>query len=88
MQEACNEADDTTLTRVIQEADDAEAILEDNDDASIARLMSNLNLAEESLPASSSSIMNAMTGAARRLNCDYAESPGDKQTPIAQTVSI
>ena len=79
LQETDDEADDATLSRVLQEAENADSMLQDNDDALIARLMANFNLADESLPASSSSIMNAMTGAIRRLNLDDAESPRNKQ---------
>jgi hypothetical protein len=53
-------------------------MLQDSDDAIIARLMANLILSDESLPASSSSIMNAMTGAISRLNFDHSKNPRDK----------
>ena len=61
-------------------------MLQDNDDAIIARLMANLNLSDESLPASSDSIMNAMTGTVRRLNFKYSDSSGDKGKHIAENI--
>ena len=78
-----DEAADERLARVLQEADDAEQMLQDNTDALIARQLASLDLVDEATPASSGLVTNTLVGAFGRLNLDGASS-GSKQTQIAQ----
>ena len=61
-----------------EEADEVVKMLEDNIDAQLARQLASLNLGDEALPASSDSIMKAMTSAFRKIDFDYSDGPGDK----------
>ena len=78
-----DERDDAGLARILQQADDAEQMLQDNTDALIARQLASLDLVDEATPASSGLVTNTLVGAFGRLNLDGASS-GSKQTQIAQ----
>ena len=51
-------------------------MIQANIDAQIARQLASVTLADEALPASSDSIMKAMTGAFRKIDFDYSDAPG------------
>jgi hypothetical protein len=79
-----DERDDAALARILQQAADAEQMLQDNTDALIARQLASLDLVDEATPASSGLVTNTLVGAFGRLNLDDAASPGSKQKQIAQ----
>jgi len=78
-----DERDDAALARILQQAADAEQMLQDNTEALIARQLASLDLVDEATPASSGFVSNVLAGAFSRLNLDDASS-GSKQTQIAQ----
>jgi hypothetical protein len=78
-----DEINDERQARILQEAYDAEQMLQDNTEALIARQLASLDLVDEATPASSGLVTNALVGPFSRLNLDDASS-GSKQTQIAQ----
>ena len=60
---------------VREEAEQVDEMIQDNIDAQIARQLASLNLADEALPASSGSIMKALTGEFRKIDLDYSDAP-------------
>ena len=67
-----------------EEAEQVDEMIQDNIDAQIARQLASVNLADEALPASSDSIMKAMTGAFRKIDFDYSDGPGDTRGSAAR----
>lgn len=60
---------------VREEADEVDKMIQDNIDAQIARQLASIDLADQGLPASSDSIMKALTGAFNKIDFNYSDAP-------------